>query len=79
MQSGPNIIQSTRDWEEENLEELPEPKLSSESRRLSSCGDNDASIRRQVSLPAAYSEGRDIEAPMPPLTLAPVPEYDITR
>lgn len=79
MQSGPNIIQSTQDWEEGKLDELPEPKLASESRRLSSRGDNNGSIRRQESLPAAYSEGRDIEAPMPPLTLAPVPQYDITR
>ena len=79
VQSGPNIIQSTQNWEEGNTEELPEPKLAGESRRSHSRGNNNDKIRRQGSLPAAYSEGRDLEAPMPPSTLAPVPEYDITR
>jgi len=79
VQSGPNIVQSSHDWDEGNLEELPESKLASESRRLSSRGENNGTIRRQGSLPAAQSEGRDSEAPMPPLTLAPAPEYDMTR
>lgn len=78
MQSGPNIIQSTEGWEG-HTEELPESKLASESRRLQSRGNNYDNIRRQGSLPPACSEDRDIEAPMPPLILAPVPEYDITR
>ena len=79
MQSGPNIIKSSQEWEEGKPEELPEPKLASEGRRLHSHGNKNDNVRRQGSLPAAYSEGRDLEAPMPPLTLAPVPEYDITR
>lgn len=78
-QSGPSIIQSSQDWEG-NVEELPESKLASENRRLHSHGENTDNIRRQGSLPAAHSDGRaDVEAPMPPLTLAPVPEYDISR
>lgn len=77
--SGPSIIQSSQDWEG-NVEELPESKLASENRRLHSHGENTDNIRRQGSLPAAHSDGRaDVEAPMPPLTLAPVPEYDISR
>ncbi|KAG0584178.1 hypothetical protein KC19_3G190900 [Ceratodon purpureus] len=80
-QSGPNLIQSTQDWEEGNSEELPEPNLANERRRLHTGGrgNKNDNIRRQGSLPAAYSEGRDLEAPMPPLTLAPVPDYDMTR
>lgn len=41
--------------------------------------DNNGSTQRQGLLPAAYMEGLDLEAPMPPLSLAPVPHFDMSR
>lgn len=41
--------------------------------------DNCDVTQKQGLLPAAYLEGQDFEAPMPPLTLAPLPQYDISR
>jgi len=35
--------------------------------------------QKQGLLPAAYMEGQDFEAPMPPHTLAPLPDYDPSR
>lgn len=74
MQSGPNIFQPSEDLEGGYSKELSEPDFVPQG-----YVDNCDVTQKQGLLPAAYLEGQDFEAPMPPLALAPLPQYDNTR
>lgn len=74
MQSGPNLFQPSEGLEGVYPKELSEPDLVPQG-----YVDNCDVTQKQGLLPAAYLEGEDFEAPMPPLALAPLPQYDITR
>ena len=74
MQSGPNRFQPSEDWNGGYSKELSEPDLVPQGH-----ADNCDVTQKQGLLPAAYLEGQDFEVPMPPLALAPLPQYDVTR
>jgi len=73
-QSGPNLFQPSEGLEGVYPKELSEPDLVPQG-YVDDCD----VTQKQGLLPAAYLEGEDFEAPMPPLALAPLPQYDITR
>ncbi|CAM6075448.1 unnamed protein product [Sphagnum tenellum] len=78
-QSGPNLVNAAEDLGSKAKVVRQPDSMPSSSLPMHGFVEHEDRSQKQGLLPAAYMEGQDFEAPMPPHTLAPLPDYDPSR